>query len=371
MHCSRRAGGLCLLVLALTSLSVPAAAQPRPEPPPAAEGDAAAKVGDLLRRGRELYASGKKQQAYEMFKAAWDIRRSFDVAGNLGIVALELGKMREAAEYLSFWKANAPVAETRQRVAMIEARLAEARKEVAAVRVEVRRGGGSVGAESAAGSADGATVLVDGKVVGRAPLPGEAFLDPGKHAVKVRLPGYADAQKVIEGRKGFTETVTLVLEPIAEGDIALSGGGAGKGSGSAASQGFSVPVVVAGIGVAVTGLVVGGVFAGLSNGKRSESVEIFQGFASDPGACSRPSNAAACEELYGAYSDTAAFKNVAITGFVVGGAAAIATGVYVLLAGGARSPATSQEGKAASGHGIQATFGVSPRGGGVSLRGVF
>jgi hypothetical protein len=158
--------------------------------------------------------------------------------------------------------------------------------------------------------------------------------------------------------------------PIAERNAALVGGGAGNGGG-ADVRGLSVPVVAAGIGVAVTGLVVGGVFAGLSNGRRSDSEEMFQRFASDPAACSRPVNATACEELYGAYADTAAFKNVAITGFVIGGAAAIATGLYVLLAGGSGSTAVTGEEKAASGSGIQAAFGVSPSGGGVSLRGVF
>jgi hypothetical protein len=162
--------------------------------------------------------------------------------------------------------------------------------------------------------------------------------------------------------------VKLVLEPTGEGNAALSGRGVGKGD---EPGGLSTPVIAAGIGVAAAGLVMGGLFAGLSNGARSDSIAMFQEFETDPGACNRPENAAACEKLYGAYSDTAAFKHVAITGFVVGGTAAIATGLYVLLTGGVRSSVTSREENAANGQGIQMALGVSSSGGAVSFRGKF
>lgn len=306
-----------LLLLALNSLSAPAVAQTIFEAAPAAsaEGDAAVKARELFLKGKALYAEGKVKEAYEAYKAAWGVRRSYDVAGNLGIAALELGKMREAAEYLLYCKQNVPVSESPERFAMIEERLAEARKEVAAVRVEVRRGGGSGGAGE---SAEGAEVLVDGAVVGRVPLAGEVFVDPGKHSLKVRLAGYADAEKGIEGRKGFAETVTLVLEP-AE---------VGPGGGEPARK--SWVLIGVGGGLAAAGLGVGIGLTLAANSKSSDAADIRSGLKTDY-ACTLNPGSPSCPKLKSTVASQDTFANVAVIGFAVGGAAALGLVTYLLV----------------------------------------
>ena len=71
---------------------------------PAPDGSAAvaSKVGQLFDQAQAAFAKGDKQGAYEAYKAAWALQKSYDIAGNLGNVELKLGMHRDAAEHLAF-----------------------------------------------------------------------------------------------------------------------------------------------------------------------------------------------------------------------------------------------------------------------------
>jgi hypothetical protein len=90
----------------------------------------------------------------------------------------------------------------------------------------------------------GATVEVDGKVVGLTPI--EVDIDPGAHEIRVALAGYAPATRSVAPVAGSTQEVTVELE--------RGGGGGGRGGGI-------LPWIVIGAGAAV--MITGGVLVGI------------------------------------------------------------------------------------------------------------
>src|SRR5690606_1389230 len=128
-------------------------------------------------------------EAEAALESAWELNPTFDVAYNLGNTKYQLKKHREAAQHLSFALRNWPLLKSVAKLKpTAEQRLAESRAQVGAVTV--------------AASAVGAEVLVDGQVVGRAPLEGELFVEPGEHQVEARLQGYAPTSQTVRVAKG-------------------------------------------------------------------------------------------------------------------------------------------------------------------------
>lgn len=56
---------------------------------------------ELYKKGNEFYDKGKFADAEMMYRAAFELRQTFEIAGNLGDVEMIQGKPREAAEHLS------------------------------------------------------------------------------------------------------------------------------------------------------------------------------------------------------------------------------------------------------------------------------
>src|SRR6185503_10534547 len=119
---------------------------------------------------------GRLEDAYRAYKAGYDLKKGYDLAGNLGNVELALGRPRDAAEHLSFCLKNFPATGTAKQLEFIRSRLAEARQKVGALSIQVSEGG--------------AEVLVDGRSIGRSPLADEVFVDPGSRRIEARLNGH-------------------------------------------------------------------------------------------------------------------------------------------------------------------------------------
>ncbi|HTE17232.1 MAG TPA: hypothetical protein VK689_02495, partial [Armatimonadota bacterium] len=116
-------------------------------------------------QGTELYAGQKWQEAEEAFLGAWAIRKTYDIAANLGHAEHKLGKWRNAAEHFAFALRNWPFAGKPEPRELARQRFEEVRAKVGAVTIEV--------------SVAGAEVAIDGKTVGVSPLPAEAYVEPG------------------------------------------------------------------------------------------------------------------------------------------------------------------------------------------------
>ncbi|WP_437897789.1 PEGA domain-containing protein [Sorangium sp. So ce124] len=173
-------------------------------------------------------ASRKYVEAEAELQSAWELNPTFDVAYNLGNTKYQLKKYREAAEHLPFALRNWPLVKTVAKLKpTAEQRLAESRAQVGALRVTV--------------SAAGAEVLVDGKAVGRAPLEGEVFVEPGEHRVEARLEGYAPVSQTVKSAKGETADVGMAM--VAVKSEAQAAGAKTEGGMGAAGVGAGGPVM--------------------------------------------------------------------------------------------------------------------------------
>jgi hypothetical protein len=308
---------LCAVLLA-AAYAPDARAQP--------QGPTAARVVELFDRAQAAYAKGDKQGAYEAYTAAWSLQKSYDIAGNLGVVELKLGKYRDAAEHLAFSLENFPPTGEEAQQRATEKKLAEALKEVGRVHVQV--------------SPKGASVTVNGNAADTALVAGTLYVKPGAVVVEAKLAGYLDGRRQVEIAKGGEETVTLSLVPApppGPNKIVLATGGA-----------------VAGVGV-----VLGAVFAGLSNAKAADVAAKHDGIVKMgvTAACG-PMPSAECQALQSAMTDRATFGNASAWSFISAGAVGAGTVIYALAAP-----------RAAKTSGMHVVPLVAADGGGVVLRG--
>lgn len=162
-------------------------------------------VEELYRRGNELYRQKRWQEAYDAYVAAFAVRKSVDIAGNLGDVALTLGKPREAAEHLALALRHFPTGkpEARQRA---EERLAQAKALVGTLTVTV--------------NVEGARVLLGEREVGRAPLEHELYVEAGATHVRVTAPGYAEERRTVALDRGEAKSLVISLQPEAAPAVA-------------------------------------------------------------------------------------------------------------------------------------------------------
>ncbi len=137
-----------------------------------------------------------------------------------------------------------------------------------------------VGTVAVSASVEGATVAVDGEVVGTTPLAVPVVLDPGPHTLVVQKDGYERLERPIDVTAG-TKTalaVTLVAQTPATGAPAPAAAAPasteapapeqarGASAGEASGRRWG-PLVYSGFGLAAAGVVVGGVTGALAFGK--------------------------------------------------------------------------------------------------------
>jgi hypothetical protein len=347
MHVQRlKSLGCVVLLAALSAISGEAASQPL------LNGEEAAKLADAyFLRGKALLKDGNIKEAYKQYKASWDLKKSYDIAANLGNVEYELGMPRDAAEHLAFSVRNAAVSVTPDRLDKIKKLLDQAKTLVSVVVVKV--------------NVPGADVFVDGELVGRSPLTDELYVDPGPRTIEARLTGHETAKQTVDCPRTSTQTVTLTLNP-----TATPVSSAGPTGSSTAPPGSKIPrrnrliplavgggVTAAGVAVGLTSLIVAG-------GRRGDAEQLqlkLGGKPTNTSACYQ-NTSAECARLESDYRTAGALQNVAIIGFVTAGLAAMATATYALL------PATPVP--APSGQ-VRASFSVGPDGGGLMIHGRF
>ncbi|MCC6557518.1 MAG: PEGA domain-containing protein [Polyangiaceae bacterium] len=312
---------VCALGAALAA-GAPALAAGAPE-------DAAAAQRAHFERGNRLYDAKDWAGAEREYRLAWEMRKSYDLAANLADVELELGRTRDAAEYLAYALRAFPVGgkpAIRQELAR---RLADAKKRVGTVRVTVSR--------------PGAEVLVDGKPIGYAPLEQEVFVDPGARVIEARLDGHEAARETIEAGKGTEHEVSLTLvqaKPVAGSAPGATAGGPPASGGAvglppaeapATAERSVVPAIVLG-GVAVVGLGVGiGLLAG-AGGKADSAEELHASITAAGRRCAAGAAGfdARCPELADAARSADTLHDAGVGALIGAGVAAAAAGAYLL-----------------------------------------
>jgi len=150
-------------------------------------------------KGAAAQEAGRSAEAEELFLKVWAVKKAWDVAANLGLAQVNLGKHVEAAEHLTYALRWFPVSEPAATKAVLERRLAAAKAEVGTLQVTV--------------SVEGAQVKVNGVAKGASPIEGEVFVAPGAVTIEVEKDGYEAVRRTLDVAKGGSETASLVLVP--------------------------------------------------------------------------------------------------------------------------------------------------------------
>jgi hypothetical protein len=293
------------LCLCATSATAAAYAQA-----PASEA-ASTRADDLTHQGVELSKKHQWAEAEALFREAWSLKRSYDIGGNLGVAEAALGKWRDAAEHLAFALRTFPANGKPGHRDLLKEKLAAARREVAALSVDV--------------NVPGAEVSVDGVSAGAAPVPDEIFVEPGSHTVQAKRAGYLDAKQTVQAAKGSAQTVTLALPPAPPPPLTTTG---------SVPQSTPPPwrpgpaVLIPAGALAAGGIAIGAGLTVAANGKASDvhaiQGSLKQGGASYPCAGASGATATTCSKLRDAATAQQTLSDAAFASFVTGGAFALA-----------------------------------------------
>ncbi|WP_437915446.1 PEGA domain-containing protein [Sorangium sp. So ce302] len=308
------------------------------------------KARQLYEEGRQAAAAGKWADAHASFLAAWAIKPHYQIASNLGVACLKLGKHRDAAEYLTRYLREAPATKVNERQ-NAEASLKEALAKVASVTVQV--------------TPAGAEVTVDGAVVGKAPLADRVFLAPGEHEIGAKLEGYAPATRPLAAVAGRAETVTVQLERAPVAGVGARPFVVEPAAPVAPRNELRTPLLVAGGVVAGAGIVTGVVFAVLSGNRADRAEEVrneLSGRWNGERLCP-DGDVPKCRELKDAVLDEIHFSNIGFWSLVAGGTVGVGTLVYGLVTMNAEPPKPGQ--------GARVAPLLGPGTAGVSLSGSF
>jgi hypothetical protein len=351
------------VLAAAFALSAPAFSQPQ-----ASSGaDDALRADEHFHKGQKLVDLGRLKEAREEYLAAFRLKRSYDVAGNLGSLELDLKLPRDAAEHLLFALHNyAASGTTPAQLAKAKERFAEVERQVGRIKVSV--------------SVARADVFVDGKPVGLTPLGEDLFVDEGERTIEARLAGYEPASQTIKIAKGSAQLVTLKLTPAAAPPAPSASASAAPAVTASASAtpppvpsgtappivpvhsgGASTPVLVTGGVVSGLAVVAGVVFTVLANGKASDAQTQLSSLVQSNGsaACTGTQVPTGCSELHNMDHAKDTFANAALWSFVGGGAVGAATLIFAIAAAPAGPPKA----------GVRVAPIVTAQGGGVMVGG--
>lgn len=295
---------------AATSASPSAASASGAAAAPGTEGSEVERAMVLFRKGIEAHKAGNLLEAEGYYRTAFDLRKSYDISGNLGDVELKLGKPRDAAEHLSFTMNNFPLTGKPELRERMQKAYEEARQQVGAVRISV--------------NVERAEISLNKRVIGKSPMNEEYFVDPGEHTFEATLKGYKAAQQTIKADKGTQLEIKLNL-------IAIAPPPPPKRS--------KTPAVVLGVGAAVgfgAGL---GLFL-LSNSKLDEAKQLTSDIVAANGTCREEKGTVhpLCADLSDKKSTVNTLDGLAIGAASLGGLALVGMVVYLALPSPAAPP---------------------------------
>lgn len=285
---TRRAAALLAssFVIALASPGTALAADPPPNATAPAAAPAVSEADRLFGEGVTAQKAGKLPEAEALFLQAWALKKTWDIAANLGVVELKLGKLSEGAGHVAYAIANLPPTESDSTRESLTKALDAARPQLAEIRL--------------ACDVEGATVRVGDKLAGTTPLPASVFATPGQVILEVTKDGYEPARKTLDLAKGSAQDLKLALTKKAP-----------------PPEPSKLPAYIA-FGVGGAGLVLGAITGGVSLAQ----------FGDVKSACGTDSK---CPEARRGDVDTGkTLAHVSTAGFVLAGLGA-AAGVTLLL----------------------------------------
>lgn len=295
--------------------------------------DKDAEANRLFNQANALLRQGKAKEAYQAYLVAWDARRTFEVAVNLGLLELSLDKPRDAAEHLNLALLNAPRESPPALLDQLKRALTEAKTKIGTVAVSSNESG---------------DLLVDGERQAwiDSDKPTEVFLVPGSRRLVLRKEGYEGASQTVEIAKGSALAVSLTLTkraavpPTAAGPTPPPPPAAAPSSASSEPSRSVVPVVVGGVLVAAgLAIGIGATLAANGNANDAQNLRTSLDAQSTPqqvatsSVCYAPSGALAdqCAALKSALISEDHAHNLAVAGFVGAGVALVGTAAYLVF----------------------------------------
>jgi hypothetical protein len=164
---------------------------------PGAHAQAEDRADDLFIQGKAAAQAKDWEQAHQLLSEAWQLKKSYDIASNLGQVAYLLGKHAEAAQHVAYALRHYPATGDAEQKQKTQSLLDLVRQEVSSLALNVSHGE--------------AEILIDGSSAGRAAaLPPELFVEPGERTIVARLGGER-ALRELTAKPGHHYRLDLVL----------------------------------------------------------------------------------------------------------------------------------------------------------------
>ena len=290
----------------------------------AARADDAERAEELFHAGNAAFAEDDLHAAYDAYRAAWSLRKSFDIACNLGRTEAELMLSRDAATHLDY------CVRTFSASSRSEFRGAQERFRTLFDSVRTK-----VGAFAISTYPEGAQVEVDGVSWGTSPLAAPVFVDPGSHRVLIRLAGYPEVERVLGVDAGGTLALRVDL-------TAEEGPAPAPKSAPIAAQPSqpSTPAPVVGVergfgargAVVLTGAALTAIGLGVGVGFSLSAEAARKDADGALGACDRDPGGAACRRLDAALDAEDGRRDLATLSFLLAAATSAATlSAFLLL----------------------------------------
>jgi hypothetical protein len=276
----------------------------------------------LLKEAATALRSGRPMDAVSLWRAAWNIRPSPEVACDIGTGEAMYGSQLAAAEFLAICEREYPAASApnKKHLEGVKENLKKAREQVGALLINVEE--------------RGAVVSIDGRDVGRAPLD-VVFVVPGTHRIEVALDGY-DRQEVIASvQKGEERAISIKLtrsEPTRPRVKPAPANPKPLPMPAPKSDGPNLALAVVGGAVAIVGAAVGVGFMAVADDKaeeaRSYSGEMEWKFKRE---CSAGVLQSPCSNFVSAEEARRFHERAAEAVLIGAGVAAAATIAYIVL----------------------------------------
>ncbi|KYF84783.1 hypothetical protein BE17_27710 [Sorangium cellulosum] len=321
-----QAGWLAMSVLlGSTAATTSARGEERAKPGPSEESERDRAVRDF-QEGRRAHVAGRLEEAEFFYLRAWARLKSYDIATNLGQVQLQLNKPASAAKYLAFGVRTVGPEIDPERLARMQALLAEAKAQVGTLRVRVT-------------NVRDAEVLVDGQRLPAEEMKHELYVEPGQHVLVIRRAGYEDTVRQLTTVPEGTEEITIELKPKAAMGRGAAGapvnGEANAKAAAAERRGQEPrswgPVIALGVASAAgLGLAVG--FTVASNTASSDARAQRQAILRVGAGCSHAPSALAdrCAQLARTTARSERLRDFAGVTYVASGTVALAALVVAL-----------------------------------------
>ncbi len=283
------------VVLALLTNADRAARADEPASFIASDRAASDRADELAKQALTLAKAGRWNESEPVMREAWNLKRSHDIAGNLGIIEAHLEQWPSAAEHLKYAYKTFPGNGKPEQKKLLELTIATVLPHVVAVKVGV--------------NVEKAEVFVDGRSVGLTPLAEAVFVEPGRRSIAAKRQGYLDALQEVDAPRGGNVEVSLALRPEAP-----------------PSWRPPLGVVIATAVLGAGGIAVGGGLAAEANSSAAAAATQRRALGSAANACAGASTgtiASNCTALHNDGAKQTSLSNGAVGAFVAGGVLAV------------------------------------------------